>query len=292
MRSNSSSSVPTPPGSTMNASARSSMTLLTLAHRVGDDQLVGLAVGQFAMHQHLGDHPDGPAAACARRAGHRAHRRNMATAPHQRPAPLGDRLTEFGSELQQLRMRGRGGAVHGTPPTGPRSLAAHTPKRRPTRGRHSRRRPAGARTINSGGADSLERPSARGRARTAGRSPRRLHGGAVVLGPDGVGKSTLARLAAEQFCRPAPEHTHPLGHRHPRRARGALRRFRPPGRHRRHRQAGGAIAGRQGVADARRAAGRSVAHRRRSPRPGPAVGHAGLPVGADWRRPDDRHRPR
>ncbi|KZS59530.1 AAA family ATPase [Mycobacterium kansasii] len=29
-------------------------------------------------------------------------------------------------------------------------------------------------------------------------------GGAVVLGPDGVGKSTLARLAAEQFCRRHP----------------------------------------------------------------------------------------
>ena len=29
-------------------------------------------------------------------------------------------------------------------------------------------------------------------------------GGAVVLGPDGVGKSTLARLAAEHFCRQHP----------------------------------------------------------------------------------------
>ncbi|KAA1250539.1 AAA family ATPase [Mycobacterium simiae] len=32
-------------------------------------------------------------------------------------------------------------------------------------------------------------------------------GGAVILGPDGVGKSTLARLAAEQFCRRQPTAT-------------------------------------------------------------------------------------
>src|SRR6202021_1905526 len=45
--------------------------LLTVAHRVADDQLVGVGVGNLAAHQLSGDHADRPATACPGRACHR-----------------------------------------------------------------------------------------------------------------------------------------------------------------------------------------------------------------------------
>ena len=55
--------------------------LFSLAHGVGDDQLVGVIVGDFAPDQHCRDDPDGPAATSSGGGGQRAHRRDISSAP-------------------------------------------------------------------------------------------------------------------------------------------------------------------------------------------------------------------
>ena len=112
----------------------------------------------------------------------------------------------------------------------------------------------------------------------------------MVLGPDGIGKSTLARLAAEHLSHRHPdtlvrwvtgtptERTVPFGafaHLSISPTSGSRPRCcAPPG-----------LAGARG-------AGSTAARGRRRPRAGHPVGHAGLPAGAGRHRPDDRHRPR
>ena len=101
-----------PPGSARNASARSSMTCLRSPHGVGDDQLVGVDVGELAVHQRLGDDADGAAAA---RPGRRS-----ATAPIAETLPPPDTSVQPRSAIasptrlasvEQLGMRGAGRAV-------------------------------------------------------------------------------------------------------------------------------------------------------------------------------------
>ncbi len=91
-----------PPGSAMNASARSSMTCLRSRIGVGDDEFVGVDVGELAVHERLRDDPDGAAAARPGPGGQRAHGRDVSAAGHQGPAAIGDGVPDSGGQLQQF----------------------------------------------------------------------------------------------------------------------------------------------------------------------------------------------
>ena len=90
--------------------------LLPLAHGVGDDQFVGFDVGEFAVHQGLGDHPYGSAVVRAGGGSHCTHCRHVASAGHQCPAAVGDGGADAGRHRQQLGM-----------PRSRRAVDAHRP---------------------------------------------------------------------------------------------------------------------------------------------------------------------
>ena len=221
--------------------------LLPFAHGVGDDQLVGVGVGDSR----------GASAFCGITPTVRPPRARAALAtapiadtwppPHTSVQPR-SAIASPSSAANSSNSGCVGPDAQYTQTAQPRRIASRSayPKRSQLRAASQAARP-----IKSGGADSMERPSARVRFGAAGRcSGCRAWGrwpraaGAVVLGPDGVGKSTLARLAAEHFASRHPERAHPLGHRHPDRAGGPVRRLQPPDRRSpgRHRQAGRAAA--------------------------------------------------
>ncbi len=138
----------------------------------------------------------------------------------------------------------------------------------------------------------MERPAARVHAGTAGgRSGRRsAHG----RGRAGAGRGRQVDVGAagrRTLFECAPVDVHSLGHRHTDRASGSVRRLQPCRGYRRHRQAGRVVARCPGVAEPRPPR-RSAADRRRRPRSGHPVGHAGLPIGACRHRSDGRYRTR
>ena len=76
--------------------------LLAFPHGFGDDEFVGVDVGELAVHERLRDHPDGASASRPRAAGQRAHRRDVSSAGHQGPAAVGDGGADAAGQVEQF----------------------------------------------------------------------------------------------------------------------------------------------------------------------------------------------